>query len=61
MTAAVVRFPARQSHAIWITREDAAWVVLAYEHGWAFGCRQQALAAAQWLSANLSLPVREGT
>jgi hypothetical protein len=59
MSARVLRFPLRQSHAIWITREDTAWLVLARGHGWLFGCRQQALAAAQWLARNLNLPIRE--
>ena len=27
MTARVIHFPARQSHAIWVTREDTAWLV----------------------------------
>jgi hypothetical protein len=32
---AVVRFPPCHSHAIWITREDTAWLVLARGHA---GC-----------------------
>jgi hypothetical protein len=59
MTAAVIRFPPRFSHAIWITRQDTAWVVLARGHGWTFGRRGQALVAAQWLARNLDLPICE--
>jgi hypothetical protein len=59
MTAAVVRFPLRFFHAIWITREDTAWLVLARAHGWPFGSLAEARGAARWLSHNLSLSVRE--
>ena len=59
MTARVIHFPARQSHAIWVTREDTAWLVCARGHGWLFGCRAQALAAADWLADNLGVEVRE--
>jgi hypothetical protein len=58
MTAAVARFPPRRSHAIWITREDTAWLVLAHGHGWLFGCRHQAWAEAMWLARNLGLFIR---
>jgi hypothetical protein len=60
MTAAVVRFPPRRSHAIWITREDTAWLVLAPRgHGWLFGSHSDALTTAHWLARNLGIPIRE--
>jgi hypothetical protein len=54
----VERFPMRRSRAIWITREGHAWLVLAGEHGWLRGSRQEADRDAQWLGHNLGLPVR---
>ena len=59
MTADVIRFPPRRSVVIRILREGAAWLVLAGEHGWLVGSRDEARAEAWWLSQNLSLPVRE--
>jgi hypothetical protein len=53
MTAAIERFPLRRSHAIWISREDTAWLVLALGHGWLHGSRSAALETARWLAANL--------
>jgi hypothetical protein len=61
MTARVIRFPPRCSHAIWITREDTAWIVLAGAHGWLHGSRSDALATARWLARNLGFPIRELT
>jgi hypothetical protein len=53
----VLRFPPR---TIWLKRDaDCSWLVIAGRHGWAFGSRADALAAARWLSANLGLPVKE--
>jgi hypothetical protein len=60
-TAAVVRFPMRRSPAVWISREDQAWLVLAREHGWLFGSRREADIEAQWLGRNLGLPIRAAT
>jgi hypothetical protein len=62
MTAAtpnVVRFPPRQSAVISISRADSAWLVMAGAHGWLHGDRAGADAAADWLSKNRGLPVRE--
>jgi hypothetical protein len=59
MTASAIRFPMRNSQAVWITTEGPAWLVLACEHGWLFGSREQADAEATWLSRNLGLPVRD--
>jgi hypothetical protein len=56
---AVVRFPPRRSHAIWITREDMAWLVLARGHGWLHSTLNAVRADARWFSRNLGLPVRE--
>jgi hypothetical protein len=55
----VVRFPPRSSAAIWVVREDQAWLVIAGAHGWLAGSREQAIEEAQWLSRNLGLPVRD--
>jgi hypothetical protein len=59
MTAAVIRFPPRCSHVVWIAREDAAWLVLARGHGWLHATLDQARADARWLAHNLAgLPIR---
>jgi hypothetical protein len=55
---AVVRFPMRRTLAVWITRDEPGWLVLAGEHGWLFGSRREANIEAQWLGRNLCLPVR---
>jgi hypothetical protein len=48
----------RRSLAVWITRDGPAWLVLAGEHGWLFGSRDEADAEAKWLSGNFGLPIR---
>ena len=54
-----LRFPPRQSFAIWLIREaGGAWLVLARGHGWLFGSRHEAVRSAEWLAENLALPVR---
>jgi hypothetical protein len=55
---AVARFPMRRSLAVWITRDGPGWLVLAGEHGWLFGSRQEADRDAQWLAHNLGVPLR---
>jgi hypothetical protein len=57
-TARITHFPMRRSLAVWITRDGPAWLVLAGEHGWVSGSRQEAEGDAQWLGRNLGLPVR---
>jgi hypothetical protein len=59
--AAISRLPMRRSPAIWILRDGPAWLVLAREHGWLFGSRQEADREAGWLRSNLGLPVRAVT
>jgi hypothetical protein len=54
---AVVRFPARRSAAVWLTREGPAWLVIAGAHGWLHGDYDDALADAAWLSENLGFAV----
>jgi hypothetical protein len=58
MTRNVLRFPGRRSAAIHVVREEAAWLVLAREHGWLHGSREAAIAEASWLADNLGLPIR---
>jgi hypothetical protein len=57
----LLRFPARHSTVVWLTRDEGAWLVLANGHGWAHGSSAAAFSDAQWLSRNLALPVREIT
>jgi hypothetical protein len=59
MVADVISFPMRRSLAIWITRDGPAWIVLAGEHGWLHGSRDEAAADARWLARNLGLPLRD--
>jgi hypothetical protein len=47
-----------QSTAVWIAREDQAWLVLARGHGWLFGCYREALREVRWLSRNLDFSIR---
>jgi hypothetical protein len=55
----LIRFPARHSKRVWITREStSAWLVLAGSHGWLHGDYRAAHADAEWLSRNLNLPIR---
>jgi hypothetical protein len=54
----VVRFPMRRSAAVWIARDGPAWLVLAGEHGWISGSREEADREALWLAQNFGLPVR---
>lgn len=58
-SAEIIQFPPRCSAAIWITREDSAWLVLSGAHGWICGDRETARREATWLSQNRDLPVRE--
>ena len=55
------RFLPRRSAAIRIIRGADGWMVLAGAHGWIHGDAESARRDAQWLSKNLSLPVREAT
>ena len=55
----LIRFPLRRSAAVWVLREEPAWLVLAGEHGWLVGSRDEAIAEARWLGKNLTLPIRE--
>jgi hypothetical protein len=59
MPADIIPFPKRRSLAIWITREGPTWLVVAGDHGWLHGSREEADRDAEWLGRNLGLPVRE--
>jgi hypothetical protein len=59
--AAIVRFPPRRSAAVWVMREGQGWLVVAAEHGWLYGSRQEADRDAAWLERNLGLPIRAAT
>lgn len=59
MSADVIRFPPRQSVVIHVMPADGAWLVQAGAHGWIHGDVESARCDAQWLSQNLSIPVRE--
>jgi len=53
----IVRFPPRRT-AVWVLQDEGAWLVLPGSNGWLHGDLRSAFAEAQWLSKNLSLPVR---
>jgi hypothetical protein len=57
MTEFYPRAPRRRA-AIWILRDEDAWLVVAGSSGWLHGCRREALQDAFWLARNLCLPVR---
>ncbi|MPZ57505.1 MAG: hypothetical protein GEU91_13590 [Rhizobiales bacterium] len=59
MTAAVIRFPSRQVGAVFVLREEAAWLVLLRSHGWLFGSRRDALVEARELAAMAGLCIVE--
>ena len=62
MSAHIIRFPARNAAAIFISEAaEGGWLVLARDHGWLHGDRRSAIADAQWLAWNLGLPVREAS
>jgi hypothetical protein len=54
----VIRFPGRHIACVWLLREGVGFLVLARGHGWLHGSRSEAIADAQWLAANLGLPIR---
>jgi hypothetical protein len=54
----IQRFPMRHAACVWVLREYDAWLVLAREYGWLHADCADAHADAQWLSANLQLPIR---
>jgi hypothetical protein len=59
-TAHILRFPARNAAAIFISKAaEGGWLVLTRGHGWLHGDRRAALMDAQWVAWNLGLPVRE--
>jgi hypothetical protein len=54
----IVRFPMRHAVVVWLLREFDAWLVLGGDHGWVHGDLAAALDDAEWLAANLQLPIR---
>jgi hypothetical protein len=59
VSANVIRFPMRCATCVWLVREGSGWLVVVREHGWIFGDRRGALAAAKWLCRNFQIPLRE--
>jgi hypothetical protein len=59
MTAQIIPFPRRPLPSVIVTREGAAWLVVAGSNGWLHGSRRSAMQDARWLSHNLDLPIRE--
>jgi hypothetical protein len=57
MLVPIARFPMRRSAVVWVMREGIAWLV-AGDHGWLFGSREEANRDARWLARNLGLPIR---
>jgi hypothetical protein len=58
MSAAVIRFPPRSAHRVWLLRDtNGAWLVLARDHGWLHGSYLSALTDARWLARNLGLSI----
>ena len=56
----IIRLPARNAAAVFVREIPGdGWLVLAREYGWLHGDLRSALTDAQWLSENLSLPLRE--
>ena len=60
MSANVIRFPARNAAAIFVTpAPEGGWIVSAPRgHGWLHGDRASAVEDARWLAENLGLPIR---
>jgi hypothetical protein len=59
MTAQIIPFPRRPPPAVVVTREGAAWLVIAGANGWLHGDRHSALQDARWLSRNFNIPIHE--
>jgi len=59
----LIHFPMRRANCIWIIAEaeDAPWLVVAGDHGWARGEKESAEADARWLAANFNLPIRSAS
>jgi hypothetical protein len=57
MTARIFKFPERGPFAVRIEREDAAWLVVARQHGWLHGSHHEALADAEWIARGFGVGV----
>jgi hypothetical protein len=55
----VIRFPLRNSFAIWLLHEPPAWLVVAGDFGELFGSRADALDAARSIARVYGDPIRE--
>jgi hypothetical protein len=58
MSERVLRFPMRNTAAIFLRETADGWLVMVRHHGWIHGCRADALEDARWLSENFGLPIR---
>jgi hypothetical protein len=56
----ISHFPMRRSLAVWLVRDGPAWLVVAGNHGWLFGSREEAAREARWLAHNRGYPIRQG-
>jgi hypothetical protein len=54
----LVRFPPRRAAVVWLLLDRDGWLVIGGDHGWSFGDFPSALDDAEWLAANLQLPIR---
>jgi hypothetical protein len=54
----ITGFPQRHAVVVWLLREGDAWLVMARGYGWVHGDLAAAIDDAQWLAANLQLPIR---
>jgi hypothetical protein len=59
MTARIIPFPRRVAFEILITREGAAWLVTARDHGWLYGDRSSADSEARGLAQHFGVGIRE--
>jgi hypothetical protein len=57
MTARILKFPERGPFSVRIEHEDAAWLVVAREHGWLYGSRYEAQADAERIASGYGVGV----
>ncbi len=59
MTAQIIQFSVRGPFVVRIEREGPAWLVVCRDHGWLFGDRSDAAAAAHDIACGFDVSVVE--
>jgi hypothetical protein len=59
MTARVLQFPEVGPFSVRVEREEGAWLVVCRQHGWLFGSRRAARAAAENIARGWGVDIVE--